>query len=874
MSRLFAAIFTASALLSSHAYAEEACTRLSGMVVDSTAALIPGAHVTLDGKAVRTSGSDGRFAFPCVNAGHHTVMAESENFADFTVHVTTPHTAELTFRLVPSTEASITVNADNADMQVAAPGGTNGLVVSGRQLQALADDPDDLQRQLQQLAAAAGGSPSRTTISVDGFQDDAKLPPKDSIAFINVSPDLFSAEYREPPFGGGRVEVYTKPGAKNYHGALFMTNSSPWMNARDPFTRSDSGKIGKQRYGFDLSGPILKKGSNFSLALEHRSIDELAVVNAVMLDGTSTVYSVPQPHRLWVGNARVDWQLGAKNIAFVTYAANFDSSENNGVGGSTLAEAGYGDSTGDQTLRFSNVTTFSPTLMHEARVSYEWVNETAVPNSSGPSVQVAGYFTGGGAAIGNTRQRRSRIEFDDDLIRTTSRHTIKTGWQLFYMHRNSDLFTNTNGTYIYGDAQKYQAKTPDQFSIVSGNPNVRVDQVRFAAFYQDDMKLAPNLTFSFGLRYFLETDPATFSNFAPRLGFAWSPDKKKTWQLKTHFGVFNGQFSADEAQEIHREDGVQRVTSLIADATQGPIYARRTIAPGISPGNFIIGDASVSKDLPFGFNINVETIFARFLSMARTVNINQPLDGNPYGVRPLAPNVNILQVQGNGTGQGHGEFVGLSNFKRKHAQFFVGALHINLRDNVNDDTFFQPQSAYSDAGEQAHRTEQGTWQMFGNVNITLPYKLSLSGNGFAQGGKPFNITTGFDNNGDGNFNDRPQYAAPGAVADRSTVFATPFGLLTNNGPIVSGVPLRPIQRDIAELPWTFHLDANVQRAFVLTHNSKADHQQTITANIRAANFLNYTNVTAEGSVLGSKQFLVPMAADTSRRVEFGLRYSF
>ena len=155
--------------------------------------------------------------------------------------------------------------------------------ISGDRLQSLADDPDDLQRELQQLAAAAGGNPSNTTISVDGFQDSSALPPKSSIAYIKVNPDQFSAEYREPPFDGGRVEIYTKPGQKTYHGALFMTNGSPWENARDPFSTSKAA-IGKQRYGFELTGPVRKKGSDFTLTLEHRSIDNFAVVNAMTVD--------------------------------------------------------------------------------------------------------------------------------------------------------------------------------------------------------------------------------------------------------------------------------------------------------------------------------------------------------------------------------------------------------------------------------------------------------------------------------------------------------------------------------------------------------------------------------------------------------------
>jgi hypothetical protein len=859
------------------------CSRLEGIVLDSTGALVPGASVSLDEKTRRASGSDGRFAFPCVTPGKHELTATIADFAAFTVRVTAPHTAELTFRLVPATQASVTVNAD-LDMQVPAPGGDNGLVISGKQLQALADDPDDLQRELQQLAAAAGGSPASTIISVDGFQDSAKLPPKSSIAYIQVTPDLFSPEYREPPFGGGRVEVFTKPGAKTYHGDLFATNSSSWMNARDPFATS-AGKTGKQRYGFDLSGPIRKEGSSFTLSLEHRSIDEIAVVNTVDANNNPLLDSVPQPQALWIAQARADWQITPKNFAFITYSANANSTANVGVGGQVLREAGYGENILDQTVRASDVATISPHLMHEARASFEWIFDNDTPNTTGPSVQVSGLFTGGGATAGNTRQFFTGLENDDDIVLTTTNHTVKAGYQLFWKTRDSLLQTNFNGTYIYADGAQYLAQAPEQFSNVAGNPEVHTSQVRLAVFYADTMKLSDSLTFSYGLRYELQTAPATYNTFAPRLGFAWSPGKQKAWRLATHFGIFDDQYSMNTVEELNREDGIQRITSLVANPAYNnpflnatPIHSERTLGPNTNPGVYTMGDASISRDLPFGFNLNAELVLARFLTYDRTVNINQPLNGNPYGPRPFAPDLNILQVTNNGTGQGHGEFFSLSNFKLKRVQFFLGALHLNLRDNTDDSALFQPQSAYTDAGEQAPRDNQPQWMVFTNGTFVLPAKLSLSLNGHAGGDQPFNITTGIDNNGDGNFNDRPQFAAPGSTPgstpNGATVFATPFGLLTNNGPIVNGAPLRPIVRNTGRLPWSYHVDANLQRAFVLTRNSKADHQQTLTANIRSANLLNHTNVTTEGSVLGSPQFLQPIAADTARRIEFGLRYAF
>ena len=130
--------------------------------------------------------------------------------------------------------------------------------------------------------------------------------------------------------------------------------------------------------------------------------------------------------------------------------------------------------------------------------------------------------------------------------------------------------------------------------------------------------------------------------------------------------------------------------------------------------------------------------------------------------------------------------------------------------------------------------------------------------------RPYNIVTGFDNNGDGDFNNRPQFAAPSAP----NAVPTKYGLLTTSGG--TGV----FSRNKGVMPWTTHVDANLQRTFKLTHNTKAEHQQTVTINLRYSNLLNHTNVTAVGGVLGSPQFGLPYAADNGRRMELGLRYSF
>ncbi len=907
---LFAASLAAFAL--PHAFAETPCkgTAITGIVRDSTLALIPGATVSLDNTQNEESGSDGTFRFTCISDGPHHLSVNVEGFAKRELSVTTPHAGQLTFELKPeAVESEVDVSADggpNTSVTSSGPSQT----IAGKRLQSLADDPDDLLRELQQMAAAAGGAPGNATISLDGFlgegDGNTTLPPKSSIAYIKVNPDLFSAEYRQPPFGGGRIEIYTKPGLSAYHGALFTTNGSPWMNARDPFSTSKA-SLGKQRYGFEFTGPIFKKGSDFTVTLEHRSIDNFAVVNATTVDSLGNespiVQNVSTPQRLWVGTARTDWQLGPKNTFITSFNANVNHLVNVGVGGQSLAETGYDQEKYDYELHLTDVTTISPKLMHEARLGIEWDGSDDTPNSTAPQVQVAGAFTSGGSTAGPVRDREVDIEMDDDAILSTAKHLLKFGVQAEVLDEHLRLPTDFNGVYTFGGGtvpgqtttltgiQQYvlalngQADgSPTDYSNVAGNPEVDLVQTRVALFIQDDWKIRSNLHIAYGLRYFTQTDPTVNNNFTPRLGVSWSPDKKSTWNIHGHVGMFSGRFRAHTYGEILRMDGVERVTSTVYNPTctgifdpaactplngGTAIHSIRTVAPNFPNTFFSIENIGLSHTLPHGWNLSGDYYIAQIWHATRTENINSPLNDSPTGPRPGAADLNVLQMQGSGRGYGNVEFAGLEQHSLKHVQLFMGAVRVDIVDdndgNGNGNSeFFTPQTTGSNAGEYARSDGQGLWQVFGNATFTLPEKIQLSGNFNATGDAPYNITTGFDNNGDGNFNDRPQYAAPGTPG----AVSTPYGLLVASG----GTGVLP--RNKGEMPWNFYLDSNIQRTFTLTRNPKAEHQQTLQLNIRSSNLLNHVNVTQVGGVLGSPSFGVPYAADNGRRVEGGVRYSF
>jgi Carboxypeptidase regulatory-like domain len=927
VTRFFSRLTTALApafVLMLPAAAQTGCTPLAGVVHDATAAVIPNASVQLDSAAPILGDASGRFHLACVPAGRHTLHIAFTGFARLSLNVTAPHTGDLSITLQPE-EVQTTVDVGNTDDNPVANNSPTASgptqTIAGQRLQSLADDPDDLLRELQQMAAAAGGSPSGAAISVDGFQsgdNNATLPPKSSIAYIKVNPDLFSAEYRNPPFGGGQIEVYTKPGQSAYHGALFATNSSSWMNARDPFSVSRAA-IGKQRYGFELTGPI-RKGSDFILNLEHRSIDNFAVVNAVGLntngDQTPILQNVPTPQDLWIGLGKVDWQLGAKNTFIASFSAWHNHQENVGAGGSTLAEAAYDNQAYDHNLHVTDVTTPSARLMHEARLGIEFDGKDEAPNSFAPQLQIAGAFTSGGNTNGALRDHEIDAEYDDDAVLDLPKHLIKIGVQSEFLRERFRYTTNFNGTWLFGGgaapvlnasnqptsqtetitgAQQYvralngwAGGAPTDYSNVSGTPNLNMTQYRLALFVQDDWKLLPRLHFAWGLRYYTQNKPMVHNNVEPRFGVSWSPGKNSTWSLHAHAGLFAGRFTAHGYAQLLDMDGTGRTNNLIysptcpgaydpnacnAFAGSTPLRSIRTIQPHLPNLFYGIENIGFSHTIAKSWTVSADYSVAQMWHYTRTENINSPTNDQPLGPRPRLQNVNIFQWQSTGRGYGNVIFMGLSNQALKRLQFSLGSVRQDIVDDTNDNPFTTPQTTGVNTGEYARRTGNPLWNVFGNATVKLPWSLQLSGNLNAQADQTYNITTGFDNNGDGDFNDRPYLAAPGtpvcsAAVTANCAYATQFGLLAPTG---TGLTLA---RNAGTMPWTVYLDTNLQHTFKLTRDSKPAHPQSLTANIRSSNVLNHLNVTVIGGVVGSPLFGQPNSGDNGRRVEGGLRYSF
>ncbi|MCU1321804.1 MAG: hypothetical protein JWM43_1453 [Acidobacteriaceae bacterium] len=900
------------------ASAQSACTdgvRVEGTVSDPSGASIRGAAVTGIGDSRSVTDASGHYVLLCQPRAL-TLHVQADGFAEATLqrNLSQVDPLRLDVKLsIASVSADVQVTADNP-VALDPDRGSGTVVLDSQMIKQLADDPDDFLRQLQALASESGGDPTSAVITVDGFQSATVLPPKGSIASIRVNPDLFSTEYRWPPYGAGLIEIVTKPGAPSLHGAAFFTGSSGSWNATTAFAPTST-PASKRRYGFELSGTLVPNKGDFSMALEKRNIDEFKVVNAQILQPDFTIapfrQTVPTPQRLWMGSLRSGWQLGKSDTLTATFAANVNSLGNQGVSALVLPEAGYSNFTSQYDLRFANALTVGTNQLHQTRVGLTWWRLQNAPNSTAPSLQVSGYFTGGGATSQNLNNHGFNLEMDHDLLLTKGKSSLKMGSQAqatFTRNYTPDTF---NGAWLFGgggapvldgnnlptgpattiDGMEQYRRTllalaggvPTRYQISTGNPVVPFTRWNAALYVEETLQASPRLTIAGGLRYQMQTAPNSFANFEPRISLAWSADKRSKWVFHTRAGIFQDVNDARAFANAFRLNGVRQqqttvyspsyATPLLPTSGSVAVSSIYAFAPGLSQKATVSSDSNVEYSFGHQWLARASFYWGEDWNTIRMRNINAPMVtasiGTPaepttalHAPRPYGGNENILRFENSGHLAGHVVAIALEQNSYKRFQIQARYRHMIFKANGGDG-IVSPQSAYDEQGESA----RVDWLNINGAtlfaNAVLPRKLELSGQFSAYSGSSYTITTGTDGNGDGILNDRPSYASAAGPG----VYSTRYGLMTAN--TVNGT----VPRNVGTMPPTVHLDMNLSRAFVLNPKN-TDHLRTFTFNVRSANILNHTNVNGVGTVISSPSVDKPYQAEAARRIELGARFSF
>jgi hypothetical protein len=765
---------------------------LRGRVFDQSGAAVPSADVTLQGSQASTvnaiTATDGTYEFTSLVPGTYEISASAPQLATpQPVRISiagSPVTMDLRLRVVAVQQEVKVGDPDVPTVATDSASNAGSVVIKGDDLNALGDDAQDLQADLQALAGPAAG-PNGGAIYIDGFSG-GQMPAKESIREVRINQNPFAPEYDK--LGYGRIEIFTKPGADKWKGTLGFNYANEFWNSRNPYSTKKA-PLRLQEYENTFGGPLGHKAS-FTMDLERHAVDNGYISNGIELspdtlepEPFNTTQVTPQRHTLV--SPRVDCQLTSGDTVSLRYNFTHASVDGSGVGGFDDPSRAYNLNNGFQTVQVSN--TFAGKLwINETRFQYFRWATTTDPASTAPMVQVLGAFNSGGATIGKGADTQNSFEFQDYISIIRGMHSWRFGARLREAQENSVAQNNFNGTFTFASIDTYRQTLlgtlgygPSQFSLTAGQPQMEVQQFDAGIFWGDEWRARPNLTINYGLRYEFQTNIEDRRAVAPRMNFAWaprSPSDGKTTVLRAGFGVFYDRFPLSDVLTARRFNGTNQSQFVVSSPAFFPAIPSLTaLANSNSPQVMWQEQAGLRAPYILQSAFSIEQQVTRTTALALTYT-------NSHGLHQLRSTVEnpgtpspVFVMSSSGL---YNQNQVVANIRAKpSSQISLFGYYVFSHASSNTDglgTF--PANPKSNSGEYGpaatdihHRfLAGGSLQMRGNIRIS-PYVI-------LQSAAPFNITTGVDQYGTTLFNCRPGIAkSPGAG-----IVATPYGLLDPN----------------------------------------------------------------------------------------------
>jgi hypothetical protein len=567
----------------------------------------------------------------------------------------------------------------------------------------------------------------------------------------------------------------------------------------------------------------------------------VSVVVAPLFGPGNPLYTanVPSPSKRLNISPRVDFQLSNRNTLTVRYQYTHNTQDNAGIGGLSLPSTGYNSHSSEQTVQISDTQIISPTIVNETRFQYIRDTDNQNPLSLDPTLVVQGVFTGGGSSQGISIGNQDHYELQNYTSISHGTHFIKFGGRLRGTLYSSTQNAGFNGSYNFSSLTQYQdvldglpGATPSQFTLVAGQPLSDVSMIDVGLYAEDEWRIRPNISLSYGLRYETQTGIPYQGDWAPRVSLAWGLGHAKVPKtvVRGGYGIFYDRFSYDYLLQAQRYNGVTQQQYIVTSPDFYPLIptpAQLAQLSTTSPTTYQVQsnlrvpytmEAAVSLERQVTKNATVSLTYlnSRGVHQLFLRNANAPLPGtyNPAdpnsGIRPFGGNTNVYQYNSGGV------------FEQNQ---LIANFRVSVGQRVSLFGFYSLNYANSDLGSGGPISIGSSGEGFGGAfgaggssspqfvmnsydpmedygragfdvrnrfliggTLSLPYALRLSPFIIANSGSPFNIIVGQDLNGDSIFNDRPALASTAGPGGQ--VYVNPYG--TFNSVPIAGQTITPI----------------------------------------------------------------------------------
>jgi hypothetical protein len=830
--------------------AQENAAAVRGVVVDETGIGIAGARLTLLATTTTVtrkmnSGRVGQFGFDDLPAGPYVLHVEAVEFQSVDVPVTVGSSplAPLKITLKVGLTDEVTVTGTRGEEPVLQEKNADQVRIDNDLLRELPTDGTDVFALASSFLSPASIGGESASIVVDGIEGGSGAIPTTGIRRMLVNLNPYSAEYRRP--GKARIEIVTEHGSSRHvrgSAALFVRNSA--LDTKNAFAPSKP-PLDRRWFEGMVSGPLPGNRAAFFLSGDRLTRKGASIVNAQTLGGP-VAENVPnrQDNQRLLG--RLDWHPSEAQTVVLRYDFSGESETNRGVGGLRLREQGFDTSANDHQLQFTDQNAWL-SLLNQLRLGIERSFERRGTAASGPAVLVHGAFSGGPSQNDQT-DHSALVQAQDTASVFRGVHTIRFGANLRRQWMEPTDASNLAGTFEFASLDRLAAGTPSVFRVNQGQAAVRFAETELFGFGQDQMLLRPTLSLMLGLRYDWQSWLHDSGAFAPRAALAFSPGNAKT-VVRAGTGLFHGRLPESAVRKELLLDGT-RVREVVVTGPPYPdpfsggslqtvLPSIVRIAPDIAAPSSIQASIGVEREVWRRTQVVVEYQAIRGSHLFRSRNINLPAFES--GLRPDARFLNIDRVESSATS--HGQSLGVT-WRGRVTRRFRGTAQYALSRTTDDSSGpFALPADDRDLSAEAGRADDDRRHRFtlaGTLDFTRTFRVGAIAR--LASGAPYDITTGFDDNGDTVANDRP----PGVTRN------------TGQGPGLAQLDLR-----VTKL-------LSVWRPFDYPDRS----HEIMTINLDLFNVLNRTNATTFVGVLSSPLFGRPVSAGPARTVQLSARYRF
>ena len=546
------------------------------------------------------------------------------------------------------------------------------------------------------------GGPAGVQIGVEAVQE------------YRVLLNTYSAEYGRN--AGANVQLVSRSGTNDWHGSLYEFVRNAALDAKNYFDVSSIPPFARNQFGVTLGGPIRRNKTFFFVNYEGLQESKGITTSTTVPDAEAhlgylpsasnpgtlvyvgvnpaiepflSLYPMPNGPSLGNGTAifntsgrqpttenyglgRIDHQFSQNDQIFLRYVADYGNS--NVPFQSTLLPGFNGTRTvGDDYAMLSWTHVINPSLLNEAKLSYDRTAILAAPDNSYPlslslvpgsplgSINISDLPLLGNNLPFPLGTTSNTFEVIDNVVSKLGNHYLKWGADVKRMQVNGREDFFISGQYTFADLSAFgipaQSTNPALESFLEGvpytyfgvdpsnaNSNRHYRQTYLGFYIQDDWHVRQNLTLNLGLRWEYSSNPSEVNNklsniqnlltatgptvgpiwkgvpldlWSPRIGFEWSPGGSGRTVVRGGFGIMRDQLWANLYFNTRFYEPFYSALLYILPKFEAPPQSVQSIESFIPPQNIGSFGITYTPQFPYymQYNLNVQQELANNTSL-------------------------------------------------------------------------------------------------------------------------------------------------------------------------------------------------------------------------------------------------------------------